>query len=197
VSTWVWIVVAVVVVLVLAALLLAARRKQRTSQLQDRFGPEYDRAIETRGDRRAAEEDLAERAERREQLNLRPLAPAARERYSGQWKDTQARFVDDPDVAIGDADRLVGEVMRDRGYPTDDDFERRADDLSVDHPHLVENYRGAHRLVAVSRSRSISTEDQRQAMQHFRGMFDELLGDEPVDRSGGGRASGAYAPRDT
>jgi hypothetical protein len=87
--------------------------------------------------------------------------------------------------------------MRERGYPTDADFERRADDLSVDHPHLVENYRGAHRLAEASRSRSISTEDQRQAMQHFRGIFDELLGDEPVERGGGDRAAGAYAPRDT
>jgi hypothetical protein len=86
--------------------------------------------------------------------------------------------------------------MRERGYPTEEGFDRRADDLSVDHPHLVENYRGAHRLAGASRTRSISTEDQRQAMQYFRGVFDELLGDEPVDR-GGRRAAGAYAARDT
>jgi hypothetical protein len=196
-SGWVWAIIIVAVLLVLAGVLLAARRKQRTGQLQSRFGPEYDRAVEGRGDRRDAERDLEQRAERREQLDIRALAPAARDRYAGEWKDAQARFVDDPVAAIGDADHLVVVVMRERGYPVEGDFERRADDISVDHPHLVENYRGAHRLADASREQSISTEDQRQAMQHFRSLFDELLG-ERTGSGGDSRTAGAYAPpRDT
>jgi hypothetical protein len=177
-DTWLIVVIVVVVLLLIAAAALAAmrrkRQEQRSAQLRDRFGPEYDRTLERGDGRKSAEEDLERRAEQHDRLQLRPLAPAARERFTGRWNDAQNRFVDDPELAIGEADTLVREVMRERGYPVDD-FERREEDLSVDHPHLVENFRGASSIAQRSRRERVSTEDQRQAMVHFRSLFDELL----------------------
>jgi hypothetical protein len=191
---WAWAIVIVAIVVIAALAMHAVRRKQRTRQLQDRFGPEYDRAIERGDGRRDAEKELLQRGERRDQLDIRSLAPAARERYRERWERTQAQFVDDPHAALASGDGLVGEVMRERGYPVDGDFERRAADLSVDHPHLVDNYRGANRIVRRSGNEEISTEDQRQAMVHFRGLFDELLGG---DDEAGGRSRESFRGDDT
>jgi hypothetical protein len=190
---WVWAIIIVAVVLIALAVAWSALRRRRSAALQQRFGPEYERTLDARGGRRAAERDLEHRAERRERLDIRPLAPAARERYAAQWSAAQQRFVDDPDGAIRSADALVGDVMRERGYPVDEDFDRRAADVSVDHPHLVENYRGAHAIAARAGREPTSTEDQRQAMVHFRGLFDELLGDGAGDRGRDGGATAAYA----
>ncbi len=195
-KTWIWIVIAVVAVLIIAGVVLAAIRKSRTQRLREGFGPEYDRTVDRADSRSKAEKDLAEREERHSQLDIRPLAPAARERYAGQWTDAQTRFVDDPAGSIAEADRLVTGVMRDRGYPMDD-FEQRAGDISVDHPKLVEDFRAAHRISEKSGHERVSTEDQRQAMVHFRSLFEELLGhdgDEASGSAGGGRdESGAVA----
>jgi len=173
-ATWVWIVIvaAVVIVLLLAAWTVASRR--RSTQLKGRFGPEYDRTVGDADSRRKAERELRERQERRAQLDIRPLTPAARERYSGQWQTTQARFVDDPGAAVNDADRLVQQVMRERGYPTDD-FDRRAADISVDYPHIVEIYRAAHGTAVAHGQGEASTEDLRQSLVHYRSLFEELL----------------------
>ncbi|MBA3365346.1 MAG: hypothetical protein H0U03_06105 [Actinobacteria bacterium] len=172
-DTWVWIVIiAAVVVLLLAAWAVVQRR--RRTQLREGFGPEYDRTVDETGSRREAESELEQRQKRREELDIRPLSPAARDRYMNQWRDTQARFVDDPGAAAGDADRLVQEVMRERGYPTDD-FEQRAADISVDHPRLVENYRSAHSIAASHERGEAETEDLRQALVHYRSLFEELL----------------------
>jgi hypothetical protein len=170
------IIVVVVAVVVFAVLAMLKRRKdaERSARLRDRFGPEYDRTLDRSDSEKEAERDLERRAEQRERLTSRPLSPESRERYSGRWERSQALFVDDPTAAIGDADRLVREVMEERGYPVDD-FDRRADDISVDHPHLVEHFRGAASIAHRSRRESISTEDQRQAMVHYRRLFEELL----------------------
>jgi hypothetical protein len=175
-KTWIWIAIAVVAVLIVAAIVLAALRRRRTEKLREGFGPEYDRTVEREDSRRDAEKQLSAREERRQQLDIRPLAPAARERYAGQWAEAQQRFVDDPPGAIAEADRLVTSVMRDRGYPMDD-FDQRADDISVDHPQLVDDFRRAHRISERSGREGVSTEDQRQAMVHFRSLFEELLGE--------------------
>jgi hypothetical protein len=183
-ATWVWIVIAVAVVVVVAAIAVAASRSRRTRQLREGFGPEYDRAVETTGDRREAERELEQRRERREQLEIRELAPAARQRYLDSWRDVQTRFVDDPGSSVGEADRLVQTVMAERGYPTDD-FEQRAADVSVDHPHVVEHYRSAHTVWAANERGEASTEDLRQALVHYRALFDDLLGgtaDAPLSR---------------
>lgn len=171
-DTWVWIVIAAAVVAVVVLLAIwAASRKRRTSQLQEGFGPEYDRTVEEAGSRRRAESELSDREKRREELDITPLAPGTRDRFANRWSTVQERFVDDPDGALDDAHVLVVEVMRERGYPTDD-FEQRAADVSVDHPHVVENYRSAY---AISERDDADTEEQRQAMVHYRALFDELL----------------------
>jgi hypothetical protein len=173
-STWVWIVIVVAVVVVLALIAWSVLRRRRSTQLREGFGPEYDRTVEEAGSRRRAEAELAEREKRREELDIRPLTPAARDRFVDRWRDTQARFVDDPGSAVGDADSLVQEVMRERGYPTED-FEQRAADISVDHPHIVENYRAAHGISLAQERGEASTEDLRQSIVHYRSLFEELL----------------------
>ncbi len=173
-DTWVWVVVGVAVVLAVALVLWSFARRRRTERLRDRFGPEYDRAVEDVGQRREAESELEQREKRRDQLDIRPLQPAARDRYRESWRVTQARFVDAPGEAVKQADLLVMEVMRERGYPVDD-FERRSADISVDHPHMVGNYRAAHAISVANDNGQASTEDLRQAMVHYRSLFEELL----------------------
>ena len=172
--TWGWILIAAAVVLVIAAIVMSMRKKKRSKQLQSQFGPEYDRTIETADSKRKAEQDLAARQERREQLDIRPLSSAARERYTTQWQTVQAQFVDNPTGAVASADTLIQSVMGDRGYPVDD-FETRAADVSVDHPHVVENYREGHRLAEQCANGNGSTEELRQAMRHYRALSDELV----------------------
>ncbi len=164
----------VVVVLLLALLAFFAGRQRRSRRLQDKFGPEYDRTVEQAGDRRAAEAELRERTERRAELNIVPLEPEARSRYIEAWRNTQAQFVDEPVEATREADRLITSVMRDRGYPVDD-FEQRAADISVDHPQVVDDYRAAHAIAAANDRSEASTEDLRQALVHYRSLFEELL----------------------
>jgi hypothetical protein len=173
--------IAVAAVVVLVSLAWQAMARRRTSRLRGQFGPEYDRTVETTDSRRKAEAELAAREERREQLTIRPLTPTARARYSELWRNVQAQFVDDPSTAVTSADSLIQSVMSDRGYPVAD-FDQRAADVSVDHPDVVENYREGHRL-ARGRNGENPTEDLRQAMRHYRALFDELLdgeGDEPA-----------------
>jgi hypothetical protein len=178
-ETWVWIVIAAAAVVVLLALIWwAAARKRRTSHLREGFGPEYDRTVEETGSRRSAESELKQREQRREELEIRPLASAARDRFASRWSSVQERFVDDPRAALRDAHALVIEVMRERGYPTDD-FEQRAADVSVDHPEVVQNYRSAHEI---TKRDDADTEEQRQGLVHYRALFDELLETESARR---------------
>jgi hypothetical protein len=175
----IWAIVAILVI-ALAVLAVLLMRNRRSHQLQDDFGPEYGRVVADRGDRREAEAELSERRERRAKLEIRELDPDVRERYAERWAAAQRRFVDEPGPAVGEADALVSEVMRERGYPVSDDFEQRAADVSVDHPVVVEHYRAAHGLSVRAVRGNAGTEDLRQAMVHFRALFDELLGREPA-----------------
>jgi hypothetical protein len=177
-DTWIWIVIAAAAVVILFAIWWAASRKRRTSHLREGFGPEYDRTVDEAGSRRKAESELSDREKRRQDLDIRPLAPGAHDRFADRWSTVQERFVDDPGGSLKDAHVLVVEVMRERGYPTDD-FEQRAADVSVDHPDVVENYRSAH---AITERDDADTEDQRQALVHYRALFDELLETQPVNR---------------
>jgi hypothetical protein len=162
----------IVVIVVLVAVLLGQRR--RSQRLQQQFGPEYQRTVARTGDQRTAEADRAAREQRRRELNIVALEPAARDRYLEAWRATQGRFVDDPAGATREADRLVAQVMRDRGYPVDD-FEQRAADVSVDHPQVAENYRAAHAVYQANEQGLASTDDLRQAFVHYRSLFSELL----------------------
>jgi hypothetical protein len=171
----VWVLIIVLLIALVAAGVVIARQR-RSQQLQEGFGPEYGRTLADRGDRRAAEEELRERRARHEQLEIRELEPSAQERYAERWRAAQRTFVDQPAAAVAEADSLVSEVMRERGYPVEDDFDRRAADISVEHPVVVENYRAAHEISRRAVRDEAGTEDLRQAMIHFRALFDELLG---------------------
>jgi FtsZ-interacting cell division protein ZipA len=163
----------VVVAIIVVAFLLSGRARSR--RLQQRFGPEYDRAVSARGDRTAAERELQAREQRVRRMHIEELPAGARERYTEEWRTVQTRFVDEPSTALQQADALVTDVMRDRGYPMDG-FEQAAADISPDHPQVVENYRIAHDIAARTTRGEASTEDQRQAMVHYRTLFNDLLG---------------------
>jgi hypothetical protein len=156
-------------------------RNRQTSALQDRFGPEYDRALEAHHDQREAERDLRQREERIEHLNIRPLEREERARFADRWHAVQSRFVDEPTGATDEADELVGEVMAARGYPVGD-FEQRAADVSVNHPRVVEHYRAAHAIALRNARGDADTEQLRQALVHFRALFEELLEAATPDR---------------
>jgi hypothetical protein len=171
---WLWIVIVVAALVILALGAWVVISRQRRERLRGRFGPEYDRAVAQHGGRRGAEAELARREEQRERLDIVPLSPEARERYSGSWRELQTGFVDEPAQAVTQADRLVTEVMRERGYPMDE-FDQRVADISVDHPEVVEHYRAAHSIHLANEDDEASTEDLRQAVVHYRALFNELL----------------------
>jgi FtsZ-interacting cell division protein ZipA len=184
VSAWIWVVIAVVVVVVLAVALWRGQMQRKTGKLQARFGPEYDRTVDTAGDRRAAEAELEAREERRQRLDIRPLPQASRDRYLDSWRGIQAQFVDEPQLAVESAERMIKSVMNERGYPVDD-FEQRAADISVDHPDVVEHYREGNRLAHTDSGDGDSTEALRQAMMHYRTLFEHLVeadSDRPLAR---------------
>ena len=166
---------AVIVAVAIAAWLFF--RKRRTERLRTKFGgTEYDRAVKEDGSRRHAEAGLKERTARVESLDIRPLAPGDRARFVESWSRIQARFVDGPGGAVTEADQLLGDVMSTRGYPVSD-FEQRAADISVDHPLVLTNYRTAHEIAVRQTQGKTNTEDLRQAMIHYRTLFEELVRD--------------------
>jgi hypothetical protein len=149
-------------------------RRRRSEHLRSRFGPEYDRVIREHGNQRRAEVVLETRERRVESLHIRALTHKDRDHFTQAWQADQARFVDDPKAAVTEADRLVTAVMKARGYPVSD-FEQRVADISVDHPHVVENYRAASDIARRHRRGEATTEDLRQAMVYYRKLFDDLL----------------------
>jgi hypothetical protein len=170
---WAWIVIVVAVVLFVAAVALGGWRKRRTTRLREGFGPEYDRAVADAPSRREAESELREREKRHDELELRPLPEDAARSFAHRWTGIQQRFVDDPAGATGAAHALLLEVMEARGYSTDED--RRVDDLSVDHPRLVQHYRAAMQVRDDG-----DTEGLREAFVSYRALFDKLLETEDV-----------------
>lgn len=182
VSTTQWaIVIAVVVVIAAAAIAIwFSGRKRRTEKLRTQFGgTEYTRAVKEGGSQRKAEAALDKRAERVKALHIRPLSAGDRARFVDSWTKVQARFVDGPGGAVTDADQLLGDVMSTRGYPMSD-FEQRAADISVDHPLVLDNYRAAHQAAVRQNRGQASTEDLRQAMIHYRTLFEELISEPEV-----------------
>jgi hypothetical protein len=176
--TTVTVIIVVLVVAALAAAGFLVYQKQRTAQLQQRFGPEYDRAVEGADSRREAEQHLAGVAHRRDELTIRDLDADERARYTTEWDVVQARFVDEPGPAVDAAEVLIATVMRERGYPVDN-FDEQADLVAADHPDVVQHYREAH--AAHERHRSaggIDTEDLRKSFVHYRALFSALVQDE-------------------
>jgi hypothetical protein len=175
-TQWALIIAAVVIVVGGIAAMLYTR-KRRTARLRGQFGdPEYAREVQEGGNQRRAEAKLEKRAERVESFHIRELAPADHARFVESWGKIQSRFVDSPGGAVTEADQLMGDVMSMRGYPVSD-FEQRAADISVDHPLVMENYRAAHAIAARQTLGRASTEELRQAMIHYRTLFEELVGE--------------------
>jgi hypothetical protein len=174
---------AIIVVLAAGIAIALFVRKRRTQRLRTQFGgAEYTRAVKEGGSWQKAEAALDDRAERVERFHIRPLAPGDRTRFIESWARVQARFVDGPGGAVTDADQLLGDVMFTRGYPVSD-FEQRAADLSVDHPLVLENYRAAHETALRQSRGQANTEDLRQAMIHYRTLFEELVGEPEAARA--------------
>ncbi|WP_406283836.1 hypothetical protein [Embleya sp. NBC_00896] len=187
------ILIVVIVVVLAAAAVFAGRPILRRRHLQTRFGPEYDRAVEQYGDRREAERNLVERERRHSELELRPLDPAARDKYATEWTEVQERFVDAPDAAVQEADELITRLMRERGYPTGA-HDKRMELLSVEHGHTLDHYRKAHDIARRSEAGGAETEDLRQAMIHHRALFDDLLGQPYRARHNGSTTTTPTAP---
>jgi hypothetical protein len=175
------IVILVVGLVVVAVITVLAIRKRRSQKLRERFGPEYDRVVNREGNVRKAEDVLAFRQKRREQFHLRPLSPADKSSFGGQWNVVQNQFVDDPKGAVTQADTLVGRVMEARGYPMGE-FDQRAADISVDYPEVVENYRAAHDIALRHSRGQATTEDLRKAMVHYRTLFQQLLAQDQLQK---------------
>jgi hypothetical protein len=170
--------IGVIVAIVVTALLRRSRQK-RSERLRGRFCPEYDRVVAESGDRAKAEKVLEEREKRSRDIVVRPLAPQDRDHFAEAWRLVQARFVDAPGEAVIEADHLLEQLMSQRGYPVGR-FEQQADDISVDHPQVVENYRRAHEIADRQRRGEANTEDLREAVIQYRALYEELLGPQPL-----------------
>jgi len=170
----------IIILILVAAIVIGAvvwyfARRQRSDRLRERFGPEYDRTVDKMRSQDRAEAELSRREKRLRNYTIVALPATEQARYREEWLATQARFVDRPESAVADAHRLVQEVMRRCGYPLAD-FEQSAADLSVDHPHVVENYRAANRIAQRGQGSAVSTEELREALVHYRALFEDLLG---------------------
>jgi hypothetical protein len=183
------IVAVIIVVIVVAAVLVVVAAANRRRRLRERFGPEYDRAVTEHGSRREAEADLAERERHVRELDIRPLSLAARSQYMSEWTAVQEQFVDAPQAAVTGAQTLVSAVMEDRGYPTQP-YDQTLADLSVEHASTLDHFRAAHDISENAASGAASTEDLRQAMIHYRALFDELLREPDARPDGRGGAGG-------
>ncbi|MGW3789395.1 hypothetical protein ACWD5Z_32860 [Micromonospora chokoriensis] len=173
------IVIVLVVLVVVAALAVAVRSLGRRRALRDRFGPEYDRVVAEQDSRSAAERELRDRERRHAELSLTPLSPESRARYSAAWEELQVRFIDSPGETVGDADELVTRLIEEQGYPTGD-FSDQIAHLSVEHARTLTNYRDAHDIHLRNTRGEASTEELRQAVVHYRALFADLLGEEPL-----------------
>jgi hypothetical protein len=187
--------ITVLVILVVLVLVGAAVMMNRRRSLRQRFGPEYDRVVESSEDRRTAERELRERERRHAELELRELDPAARERYAASWEEIQVRFVDTPEQAVGEADELVTRVIAERGYPTGG-YDDQLSHLSVEHARTLDHYRKAHDINERNARGEATTEQLRQALVHYRALFADVLGTEPDRFAGSTHDSDATPDRE-
>ena len=174
-STGTAVLIAVVVLVVVLAILAGVYWRSRRAALQQRFGPEYDRAVQERGGRLQAERELVQRERLHDKLDLRPLSEESRRRYAAEWADVQRGFVDDPQHALDRADGLVGRLLAERGYPTEDRGVQEAA-LSVEHAAVLDRYRHAHEISALNSNGKATTDQLRQATVDYRSLVDQLLG---------------------
>jgi hypothetical protein len=188
------IVILVLIVLVIIAVALVLQRLARRRALQKTFGPEYDRVVEEQGSSTAAERELRERERRHAELELTPLSAESRARYSAAWEEVQIRFVDAPEEAVATADELTTRLIAERGYPTGD-YDDQLAHLSVEHAKTLGHYRDAHEISQRSERGEATTEDLRQALVHYRALFADLLGEDPVRTDTGHHDTTVDGPR--
>jgi hypothetical protein len=174
IDTQTWIILAAVAALGLVAIGAWFYRRKQSHRLKEHFGPEYDRTVNELGGRTKGESELKAREKRVERLEILPLAPSEAARFTEAWRALQSRFVDNPKGVVVQAEQVVRELMEKRGYPMGD-FERRAGDISVDHPDVVANYRSAQAIALREQKGTADTEELRKAVVHYRALFDELL----------------------
>jgi hypothetical protein len=172
-------IILIIVVLVVVAAVAYGIQVGRRKKLQSTFGPEYDRVVEHAGSRTEAEKELREREKRHAGLELKPLSPESQARYAAAWEEVQIKFVDSPAEAVTTADELVTRLIAERGYPTGD-YDEKLADLSVEHAGTLQHYRDAHEISERNKGGEASTEDLRQALVHYRALFADLLGTDPV-----------------
>jgi len=176
------VIILVIVVLVIIAAIVYGVQVSRRKKLQSTFGPEYDRVVADTGSRSEGEKELREREKRHADLELKPLSAESKAKYSTAWEEVQIDFVDDPGQAVTTADELVTKLIAERGYPTSD-YEDQLADLSVEHAQTLGHYRDAHAISELSKNDEASTEDLRQALVHYRALFADLLGTDPLKTS--------------
>jgi len=177
-------IVLIIVVLVIIAAIVYGVQTGRRRKLQSTFGPEYDRAVADTGNRTEAEKELREREKRHAELRLRELSPESQQRYGAAWEEVQIQFVDNPSEAVGTADELVTRLITERGYPTAE-YDERLADLSVEYADTLQHYREAHAISERNTTGQASTEDLRLALVHYRALFADLLGTDPVSTTPG------------
>ncbi|MGK5681212.1 hypothetical protein [Actinoplanes sp. URMC 104] len=187
-------IVLIVVILVVIAAVVYGIQVMRRKQLQHTFGPEYDRVVADTGSRTEAEKELRDREKRHAELELKPLSPEAQRTYAANWEEVQIQFVDNPSSAVTAADELVTRLITDRGYPTGE-YDERLATLSVEHARTLEHYREAHEISRRNSAGEANTEDLRQALVHYRALFADLLGTDPVPSTGINTTEAAPAPR--
>jgi hypothetical protein len=190
--TWVVVIIVVVAVVLIGAVAWLVSQEMKRKRLREKFGPEYDRTVSDHENPRAAERELAAREKRHADLDIRPLTPSAQERYSQQWALIQEQFVDRPAGAVTEADRVLVALMAERGYPTDG-YDQQLADLSVKHSRTLEHYRTAHETMRGHERTQASTEELRDAMVHYRTVFEDLLTDGADNSHGRTRRTGTPA----
>lgn len=183
-------IVLIIVILVVIAAIVYGVQAGRRKKLQSTFGPEYDRVVADTGNRTEAEKELREREKRHAELELKELTPESQQRYRAAWEEVQIQFVDNPSQAVTTADELVTRLIGERGYPTHGEYDDRLADLSVAHANTLQHYRDAHEISERNTAGSASTEDLRQALVHYRALFADLLGADPVSTTAGTTTSG-------
>ena len=176
-TTLIIVIVAIVLAAAIAVVGYRVAQQKRTTRLREQYGPEYDRTLGQADSQREAESELRGRSKRHEQLELRSLDSSERENFERCWSDIQGQFVDDPSTAVRNADLLVVEVMSARGYPAED-FDQRANDLSVRYPEGTQRYREARRIAQANEDGTVDTEDLRQAVTSYRSLVLALLADD-------------------
>jgi len=173
-STLVVVIIVIAAVAALVLITLLVRQELRRRHLREKFGPEYERTVKDRQSTRGADRELAKREKRHAELDIKPLSPSTRERYTQQWSLIQVQFVDRPAAAVAEADRVLVELMAELGYPTEG-YDQQVADLSVRHSRTLEHYRAAHETMQGHEETQASTEELRDAMVRYRNVFEDLL----------------------